>query len=158
MSFLLSLTLICFKIYAPKTSSYFTKWCTNFLFMVMHTSTWLNTNCLLAQSLICLHTHTQTLLEHSRMRVKMRVWDRDSPWLLPSFCSPLLPPPISLFPSRPQRRHAVLFLAYWCFFIIQCLFVAQKNYRGLPGCWRQQCRAAEADREREKEREQRNEE
>lgn len=39
------------------------------------------------------------------------------------------------FPIRARQMHAVLFLArWWVFFYSQCLFVAQKNYRGLPGC------------------------
>ncbi len=158
------------KKYAPKTSSYFTTLCTNFLFMVTHNSTRLNTDCLLAQSLICLHslTHSHThTLTHTHTHTHTQVF-RTFQQNVCQKCacerqrSPLTPPlllfsspPISLFPSGPRQRHAVLFLAYWCFFISQCLFVAQKNYRGLPGCWRQQCRAAEAYRESEKGRESR---
>ncbi len=95
MSFLLSLTLICFKIYAPKTSSYFTKLCTNFLFMVMHTSTWLNTNCLLAQTLICLHTHTHT----NTLRTFQNVCQ--NPCVRQRFP---LTPPLLLFSSPPSSH------------------------------------------------------
>jgi len=125
----------------------YSRLCANFLFTFIHTSTLLNTDCLLAQ-IPHLHSHTQTQTRthrqthtHTHTQVfrifqqnmcqNVRVKDR----------SPSTPPlllfsssPISLFPSGPRHRHAVLFLAYWCFFISQCLFVAQKNYRGLPSC------------------------